>query len=111
MGIRRLPLDSVSSLEVLPTWLIAVGEMDFRPRQSGWSGRSMDVLVIGGSVFLGRAVVGEALALGANVTVFNRGRSGTTPAGAEQVVGDRTDPDDLAQLAGRTFDVVVDTCG
>jgi 2'-hydroxyisoflavone reductase len=71
----------------------------------------MDVLVMGGSVFLGRAVVAEALALGANVTVFNRGRSGTTPPGAEQVIGDRTDPDDLARLAGRKFDVVVDTSG
>lgn len=71
----------------------------------------MDVLVIGGSVFLGRAVVSEALALGADVTVFNRGRSGDTPAGATQVIGDRTVPDDLSQLRGRHFDVVVDTCG
>jgi 2'-hydroxyisoflavone reductase len=71
----------------------------------------MDVLVIGGSVFLGRAVVSEAQASGASVTVFNRGRSGTTPAGAEQVVGDRTVPADLAQLEGRRFDLVVDTCG
>jgi 2'-hydroxyisoflavone reductase len=71
----------------------------------------MDVLVIGGSVFLGRAVVAEALALGAEVTVFNRGVSGPTPAGATQVVGDRTREEDLAQLAGRRFDVVVDTCG
>jgi len=71
----------------------------------------MDVLVLGGSVFLGRAVVSEALALGAQVTVFNRGRSGTTPPGAEQVTGDRTDAADLVRLAGRHFDVVVDTCG
>jgi nucleoside-diphosphate-sugar epimerase len=71
----------------------------------------MDVLVIGGSVFLGRAVVSEAIALGADVTVFNRGRSGPTPPGAAQVVGDRTSPADLAQLAGRRFDLVVDTCG
>lgn len=71
----------------------------------------MDVLVIGGSVFLGRAVVQEALALGARVTVFNRGKSGDTPEGAEQVVGDRTSRADLEQLAGRRFDVVVDTCG
>jgi 2'-hydroxyisoflavone reductase len=70
----------------------------------------MDVLVIGGSVFLGRAVVDEALAQGADVTVFNRNRSGPTPAGATQVTGDRTSAADLAQLAGR-FDVVVDTCG
>ena len=73
----------------------------------------MDVLVIGGSVFLGRAVVGEALAAGADVTVFNRGRLGARrPTGRRPMwSGDRTIADDLAQLAGRHFDVVVDTCG
>jgi 2'-hydroxyisoflavone reductase len=71
----------------------------------------MRILVIGGSVFLGRAVVEEALALGAQVTVFNRGRSGRAPDGVEQLVGDRTSAADLAQLQGREFDVVVDTCG
>ncbi len=71
----------------------------------------MDVLVIGGSVFLGRAVVGEALAAGADVTIFNRGISAPPPAGVTHVVGDRTKPDDLAQLGGRHFDIVVDTCG
>jgi 2'-hydroxyisoflavone reductase len=71
----------------------------------------MDVLVIGGSVFLGRAVVAEAQALGADVTVFNRGRSGSAPDGVTQLVGDRTVAADLEQLRGRAFDVVVDTCG
>lgn len=71
----------------------------------------MDVLVIGGSVFVGRAVVSEARARGDRVTVFNRGKSGLVPDGAEQVVGDRTSAADLAQLAGRRFDLVVDTCG
>lgn len=71
----------------------------------------MDVLVIGGSVFLGRAVVSEALALGATVTVFNRGRSAPTPEGAHQMIGDRTDPADLDQLRDQRFDLVVDTCG
>jgi 2'-hydroxyisoflavone reductase len=71
----------------------------------------MDVLVIGGSVFLGRAVVGEALARGDRVTVFNRGRSGVAPEGVEQIRGDRTAAADLQQLAGRRFDIVVDTCG
>jgi len=71
----------------------------------------MDVLVLGGSVFMGRAVVAEALAAGARVTVFNRGKSGPTPEGAEQVVGDRTVAADLEQLAGRRFDLVVDTAG
>lgn len=67
--------------------------------------------MLGGSVFLGRAVVSEALAAGARVTVFNRGKSGPTPEGAEHVVGDRTAPADLEQLAGRRFDLVVDTSG
>ena len=71
----------------------------------------MDVLVLGGSVFMGPAVVAEALAAGARVTVFNRGKSGPTPEGAEHVVGDRTVLADLEQLAGRPFDLVVDTAG
>jgi 2'-hydroxyisoflavone reductase len=71
----------------------------------------MDVLVIGGSVFLGRAVVSEALAAGHRVTVFNRGRSGVAPQGVRQLVGDRTAPADLEQLRGRRFDLVIDTCG
>jgi nucleoside-diphosphate-sugar epimerase len=71
----------------------------------------MDVLVLGGTVFLGRAVVAAARAAGARVTVFNRGKSGTTPEGAEQIIGDRTVPSDLAPLAGRRFDIVVDTSG
>jgi 2'-hydroxyisoflavone reductase len=71
----------------------------------------MDVLVLGGTVFLGRAVVSEAQALGADVTVFNRGKSGPPPDGVAQVIGDRTVASDLEQLAGRTFDVVVDTSG
>jgi nucleoside-diphosphate-sugar epimerase len=69
------------------------------------------VLVLGGSVFLGRAVVLEAQALGAEVTVFNRGVSGTQPPGVTHVRGDRTVATDLEQLRGRSFDVVVDTCG
>src|SRR5437773_1272445 len=71
----------------------------------------MDVLVLGGTVFLGRAVVAEALAAGANVTIFNRGVSGPAPSGVEQLTGDRTVPADLAELDGRQFDVVVDTSG
>lgn len=71
----------------------------------------MDILVIGGTVFLGRAVVDEALARGDRVTVFNRGLSGDVPAGVTHVRGDRTDAADLGQLRGTRFDLVVDTCG
>ena len=71
----------------------------------------MDVLVLGGSVFLGRAVVSEAVAAGHTVTVFNRGISGPEPEGAEHLRGDRTVAADFAGLRGRHFDLVVDTSG
>lgn len=81
------------------------------PGTALWSTGRMDALVIGGSVFLGRAVVGEALAADAAVTVFNRGKSGSTPDGVTQIIGDRTDPEDLAQLGDGKWDLVIDTCG
>ncbi|WP_127935183.1 NAD-dependent epimerase/dehydratase family protein [Nonomuraea polychroma] len=72
----------------------------------------MRVLVIGGSGFLGRAVVEEALARGHEVTTFNRGRSGVDVPGVEAVRGDREAPGDLERLVdGRTWDFVVDTSG
>ncbi|MER5891354.1 NAD-dependent epimerase/dehydratase family protein, partial [Streptomyces sp. NPDC001941] len=72
----------------------------------------MKILVIGGTVFLGRAVVDEALRRGHEVTLFNRGQSGVTPAGAEAVRGDREDEDALAALVqDRRWDWVIDTCG
>jgi 2'-hydroxyisoflavone reductase len=69
----------------------------------------MDVLVMGGTRFLSRAVAEIALAAGHRVTMFNRGRSGPGAEAAEQVTGDRDESRDLAQLAGRTFDLVFDT--
>ncbi len=70
----------------------------------------MRILVIGGGVFLGAAVVDSALARGHAITVFNRGRARSDwPAGVEAVVGDRGS--DLGRLEGRDFDAVVDVCG
>ncbi|WP_326709429.1 NAD(P)H-binding protein [Streptomyces sp. NBC_01474] len=72
----------------------------------------MKILFIGGTVFLGRALVDEALRRGHEVTLFNRGRAGPTPSGAEAVQGDRGDEAALRALAeGRTWDCVIDTCG
>lgn len=71
----------------------------------------MQLLVIGGTSFLGRAAVVEALARGWAVTTFNRGVSGPDVEGVEPLRGDRADPGALGQLEQRRFDVVVDTCG
>jgi 2'-hydroxyisoflavone reductase len=71
----------------------------------------MNLLVFGGTGFVGPHLVRAALAAGHAVTVFNRGNK-PQPAGAEVIVGDR-DPatPGLDGLAGRTFDIVYDNCG
>ena len=70
----------------------------------------MRLLVLGGTKFLGRAVVADALANGHEVTLFNRGR--TNPDLFPEVEHLRGDRDgDLSALAGRRWDAVVDPSG
>jgi 2'-hydroxyisoflavone reductase len=70
----------------------------------------MHLLLIGGGVFLGRALVDAALQRGHALTVFNRGqRRSTWPDGVEVITGDRQTQ--LDRLAGRRWDSVIDTCG
>jgi 2'-hydroxyisoflavone reductase len=67
-------------------------------------------LVIGGTLFLGRHIVQEALSLGHEVTLFHRGK--TNPdvfPQARHIIGDRKS--DLSGLGGQTWDTVIDTCG
>jgi 2'-hydroxyisoflavone reductase len=66
------------------------------------------MLVIGGGIFVGRAIVAAARARGHAVTVFNRGQSGSAPAGVEAIRGDRNA--DLGALKGRVWEAVIDTC-
>ena len=67
----------------------------------------MHVLILGGTRFVGRAVVDAALERGDIVTLFNRGRTnpGLYPQ-VETITGDRTG--DLSALAVRDWDAVVD---
>ena len=70
----------------------------------------MQILVLGGTQFLGRHVVDAALRRDHDVTTFNRGQ--TRPElfpDAEKLHGDRDG--DLGALTGRHFDAVVDTSG
>lgn len=64
--------------------------------------------MLGGTEFAGRAVVEAALGCGWEVTVLNRGRH-RPPPGARSLRGDRTVPGGLAEVAGGTWDAVVDT--
>ena len=70
----------------------------------------MNILVLGGTVFLGRHLVEAALARDHNVTLFNRGRHGADlfPQ-VEKIRGDREG--DLGELGGREWDAVIDTSG
>jgi 2'-hydroxyisoflavone reductase len=71
----------------------------------------MQILVIGGTSFVGRAIVADALDQGAAVTLFNRGRTGPDlfPQ-ARHLVGDRS-TGDYSALAEGTWDAVVDVSG
>jgi 2'-hydroxyisoflavone reductase len=65
------------------------------------------LLILGGTRFLGRVLVEDALARGHELTLFNRGRTNADlfPE-VETIRGDRTES--LDPLAGREWDAVVD---
>ncbi len=70
----------------------------------------MKMLILGGTVFLGRHIAAAALARGHALTLFTRGQHGAElfPA-AEHLRGNRDG--DLAALKGRRWDAVIDTSG
>jgi 2'-hydroxyisoflavone reductase len=68
----------------------------------------MDILVLGGTSFVGRTIVEDLTARGHEVGIFNRGRTGTDlfPE-VERFRGDRA-TGDYAAIEGRSWDAVVD---
>lgn len=70
----------------------------------------MRLLVLGGTHFVGRSIVEEALRRGDEVTALNRGVSGTPVEGAATLTVDRRDPGALeAALGTGEWDAVLDT--
>ncbi len=70
----------------------------------------MDILIIGGTRFLGRFLTQEGINRKHRMALFNRGK--TNPRlfpEAEKLRGDRDG--ELEPLAGRKWDVVLDVCG
>ena len=81
----------------MPAWALAAGEAK----------QPLNLLILGGTGFIGPHQVRFALSRGHQVTLFNRGRTnpGMFPE-AEKLRGDRAS--DLSALEGRSWDVVID---
>jgi nucleoside-diphosphate-sugar epimerase len=67
----------------------------------------MRILVLGGTQFVGRAIVDRLLA-GHEVTVLNRGTHPLWDSRISQVVADRTQPQSVAAALTERYDAVVD---
>jgi nucleoside-diphosphate-sugar epimerase len=68
----------------------------------------MNILVLGGTAWLGREVVLAALEQGHAVTALARGESGSVPGAAQLVRADRGMPEAYDAVADHDWDVVVD---
>src|SRR5579862_2824563 len=97
-GNRSIPVEHYSS---------KLAQLAWKPCEQGVE---MKLLILGGTVFVGRHLVASALAHGHKVTLFNRGQHNPDlfPE-VEKLRGDRDS--DLDVLKGRRWDAVVDTCG
>jgi nucleoside-diphosphate-sugar epimerase len=78
---------------------------------TGVTSRTMRILVLGGTSFVGRAIVADAISRGSEITLFSRGRTGTELfPGVQRLTGDR-DTGDYTALKSGGWDAVVDVSG
>ena len=72
----------------------------------------LKIALIGGTIFLGRALTSAARAAGHTVIHLNRGKSNpNADSDIQTITGDRSDPDALKSLIDLSPDVIIDTCG
>ncbi len=109
-------LNVVPGRFLVPAWadadpLATLRELELRdlPWVTEKTDKPLKILIMGGTAFIGPAFAEMALARGHELTFFNRGR--TNPhlfPQVERITGDRAVAEDVEQLRGREFDVVLD---
>ena len=70
----------------------------------------MNVLVLGGTYFVGRHIV-EKLITYHYVTLFNRGTNSNLFPNILKIIGDRNNKNDINKLQNKKFDCVIDVSG
>ena len=73
-----------------------------------------NILIFGGSRFIGYLMLTELIKVGHNITIFNRQLRippGLFPKGTKLVKGDRNNPHDLKYLFNQKYDVIIDISG
>jgi len=70
----------------------------------------MKILFMGGTRFVGKALVEKLLSKENEITIFTRGKN-LVPENIHHICGDRKISNDLDQLSGSEFDVIVDSSG
>src|SRR4051812_42418761 len=68
----------------------------------------MEILILGGTQFLGREIARQAAGRGHAVTCLARGHSGPPAPGARLIVADRQDPNAYEQALEQSWDAVVE---
>ena len=68
----------------------------------------MNVLILGGTIYVSKEIARQAKERGHQVTVACRGESGEPPPGVDMIRIDRSNPSSIEALRGKEFDAVVD---
>lgn len=105
----KLSALGTAALGTNPSQALAEGvgsESRAMPKPTRPAARAKDILILGGTGFIGPFQVRSALDRGHNVTLFNRGSGRSMFPYLETLVGDRNG--DYEALRGRRWDMVID---